>query len=832
MRRTFGVLIAAGTCLLGSASANAQSIDLAAGGADPIWRGTQASAKAGASLDQGAVNSGDSRRDLIIGSPGGAGVAGSVYVVNGGPIRTGDLSLTAADTAIRGATAGDLFGTATASANVTTLENTSPRQLVVGAPGASGGRGIVYVFAGGFRNGDSLTTANAVVQIVGMPGYQLGSALATGDFNNDGYREIVIGAPGTHRVYVIIGGTYLSGTFDLSQTPPIMAMMFDMPGIGMSVAAGDINGDGLYDLLLGQPSTNTVYVTKGRNGTMPVAAPDLMFTGIDAGDNAGSAVRLADLNGDGVTDVFISAPNGDGPDNTRVDAGEVYVLWGSSGIASRSLANADVTFYGKEAGGRFSSLLASGDINRDTPNDLVVGSPAARGGAGTVDIYYGRSKNNIGVARADGTRVVDFATEAPSRAILGDTRGGTITAVQVFEVTGEGARDVIVGMSGNSGGVGAVYFTISPRLTLGASTVTLASDQGIATSSPVPVRNISTIPITWRTSSDRPWLSATASGSTSASAFGDVVISANGNGLIPGTYTGTISVISTSIHLTMSQPIAVTFTVREKPGFPNPLSPPVAGQPAGAQYNILFRHRTDGYLALWQMNGVTLSGVQQLSINQMTSTAWTIAGYGDLNGDGERDIVWEDDSGSLATWLMNGPQVVNTLWLSIPKVDPKWRVRGVADVNGDGKADLIFRHTDGWLAAWYMNGATVIATSMLSIDRVSDPNWVVVGAGDTNGDGRADIVWQHKTEGWLAVWSLDGTRVINTQFLSIDKQTDPRWTIAGVGDVNGDRRADILWQYSDGTMATWWLNGAQVFGTYYLNPARVNDPAWAVAGPK
>src|SRR6478735_3797267 len=182
MRRTFGVLIAAGACFLGSASADAQSINLATGGADPIWRGTQAGAKAGASLDQGAVNSSDSRRDLIVGSPGTDG-PGAVYVVNGGPIRTGDLSMNLADTVIHGATSGDLFGAATASANITSLENTSPRQLVVAAPAALNGRGIVYVFAGGFHPGDSLTTANAVAQIQGLPGDQLGTALATGDLN-------------------------------------------------------------------------------------------------------------------------------------------------------------------------------------------------------------------------------------------------------------------------------------------------------------------------------------------------------------------------------------------------------------------------------------------------------------------------------------------------------------------------------------------------------------------------------------------------------------------------------------------------------------------------
>jgi hypothetical protein len=832
MTRILSTLLVVGTCIAATVPASAQSIDLAAGGADPIWRGTQTGAKAGAWLDQGAVNSGDTRRDLIVGAPGGASLAGAVYIINGGPIRTGSLSLASADTVIRGAAAGDLFGAATASGNVISLENTSPRSVVVGAPGALDGRGVVYVFAGGFHNGDALTTTNAVVQILGAPGDQLGSALATGDLDNDGYREIIIGAPGGHRVYVIAGGASLTGTLDLSLWPSPAAIVFDAPGFGGAVASGDINGDGIYDLIIGQPTGDMTYVIKGRNG-MPPAAFDIRLSGVDAGDAAGTAIRLADLNGDGVTDLIVSAPNGDGPSNTRTDAGEAYLIWGGSGIATRSFVNADVTFYGKDAGGHFSGILASGDINRDTPNDLVSGSPSARGGAGTVDIYYGRSKSSFGVARADGTRVVDFATEAPSRTILGDSGGGTITAIQVFEVTGEGARDVIVGMSGNNSGVGAVYFTISPRLTLGTASVALTGDQGIVSSSPVPVRNISTIPITWRTASDRPWLTATPSGSTSASAFGDVVVTANGNGLLPGTYTGAISVISTSPHLTMTQSIGVTFTVRERPGYPNPTTPPVSGQPGGALYNILFRNSTDGYLALWQMNGNTLTGVQALSINQMTSTAWRIAGYGDLNGDGERDIVWQEDvQGLLGVWYMRGAQVLNTVYLSIKQIDPNWKIRAVGDVNGDGKADLIFRHTDGWLGVWYMNGAQVVGTSYLSIDRLTDTNWKMVGAGDTNGDGRADILWQNTANGGLGVWMLNGAQVVSTQMLSISTIADPRWTMMGVGDVNGDGRADILWQYDDGTLGTWWLNGSQVLGTFWLNPSRLGNPAWKIAGPK
>ena len=812
-----------------SSGAGAQTIDLASGGADPIWRGVSAGARAGASLDEGAVNAGDARRDLIIGAPGGPGITGAVYIVFGGPIRTGDLLLSAANTTIRGGAANDLFGTATAAGNILNVAGTTPRALVVGAPGATGGRGSVYLFRGGFTNGNSLTTADAVLTVLGAAGDNLGAAIATADLNNDGYREIVIGAPGTGRIYIIAGSATLAGTIDLATTAPTITIA--AAGLGGTFAAGDVTGDGVTDLLAGHAAAGAVHVMRGRNGSMPPATFDMTFGGIDANDGVGGSVRLADVDADGISDVLIGARGGDGPNNVRPEAGEVYLLYGGPALSGRTLAVADVTFYGGEAGGRVGTLLASGDINRDIPNDLVFGSPTARGGNGRLDVYYGRSRRTTGTLRPDGTRVVDFATDEVSRTILGDTAGGTITAVQVFEVTGEGARDVIVGMSGSQSGVGAVYFTISPRLTLGATSVTLNGFQGIVSSSPVPVRNISVIPITWRTSSNRPWLSATAEGSTSATAFGDVVITANGNGLPPGTHTGVITVSSTSSHLTMAQPLNVTFVVHETQ--PSPGTPPASGMPPGARYNLLWRHSTEGWLAVWNMNGVTMTSAGSISINRMTDANWRIAGYGDLNGDGSKDIVWQHEAdGWLAAWMLRGTQVIATPMLSISKAAAGWKVRAVGDINGDGRADLIWRQADGSLAAWTMNGAQVIGTAYLSINRLADPNWEIVAAGDLSGDGKADIVWQNKVEGWLGTWLLDGFRVTSTRILSINKMTDTSWTIRGAQDVNGDGFADLLWQHDAGYLATWYMRTETVAATLMLNPDRVASAAWRVAGPK
>ena len=131
-----------------------------------------------------------------------------------------------------------------------------------------------------------------------------------------------------------------------------------------------------------------------------------------------------------------------------------------------------------------------------------------------------------------------------------------------------------------------------------------------------------------------------------------------------------------------------------------------------------------------------------------------------------------------------------------------------------------------------MNGTQVMSTSMLSIPRVADTSWRIRAAGDTNGDGRADLLWQHTATGELGVWFLSGSIVTGAFRLSIDVMTDNNWRIAGVRDVNADGRADILWQHATGSLATWFLQGRTVVGTAMLNPSGITDPAWRVFGAK
>jgi subtilisin family serine protease len=251
--------------------------------------------------------------------------------------------------------------------------------------------------------------------------------------------------------------------------------------------------------------------------------------------------------------------------------------------------------------------------------------------------------------------------------------------------------------------------------------------------------------------------------------------------------------------------------------------------------DIIWQHIGDGSLAVWFLDGFTVIGTESLSINRVTDLNWRVVGSGDLDGDGYADLVWQHQTtGALAVWFLRGPQVLSTQFLSIDRVaDTNWKIRGVADTNGDGMADLIWQHqTEGWLAVWYMNGAQVTGTQSLGVNRVVDTDWQIAGAGDTNGDGKADIIWQHRTGGWLAVWYMDGIRVIGTNFLSVDRMPNLEWHIRGVGDVNGDGKADVLWQNdTTGGLGVWYLDGFTVTGQWRLSIDPIPDTNWKVAGP-
>jgi hypothetical protein len=107
------------------------------------------------------------------------------------------------------------------------------------------------------------------------------------------------------------------------------------------------------------------------------------------------------------------------------------------------------------------------------------------------------------------------------------------------------------------------------------------------------------------------------------------------------------------------------------------------------------------------------------------NTPWRIVGTGDVNGDGNVDLIWQDSStGNLAVWYLSG--LVGIGSADVTFNSQTWKVRSVGDFNGDSHPDLIFQNTaTGDIAGWLLNGTSLIGSPMIGRVNLA---WTVVGA--------------------------------------------------------------------------------------------------------
>jgi hypothetical protein len=105
-----------------------------------------------------------------------------------------------------------------------------------------------------------------------------------------------------------------------------------------------------------------------------------------------------------------------------------------------------------------------------------------------------------------------------------------------------------------------------------------------------------------------------------------------------------------------------------------------------------------------------------------------------------------------------------------------------------------------------MNGFNFLQAS--PIPPISDVNWEVVGTGDFDGDGTDDTLWHNRLTGQMVIWFMQGTNIGSYQMISYIV-SDLNWQVVGIGDFDGDGKADILWRNSDGSechLADEWRN--------------------------
>src|SRR6266850_1558315 len=164
----------------------------------------------------------------------------------------------------------------------------------------------------------------------------------------------------------------------------------------------------------------------------------------------------------------------------------------------------------------------------------------------------------------------------------------------------------------------------------------------------------------------------------------------------------------------------------------------------------------------------------------------------DFDGDGRADVFWRNSTtGENYLYPMNGTAILAGEGYVRTVADSSWKIIGYGDFNGDGRADILWRNnTSGQNYVYVMNGTSIASEGYLRT--VADLNWEVWAIGDFNGDGKDDILWRNRTTGEGYIYLMDGTTIAGEGY--IRTVADPNWHVVWAGDFNGDGKADILWQ--------------------------------------
>lgn len=344
-------------------------------------------------------------------------------------------------------------------ANIGDINNDGYDDAAAGAPqndDRDDNAGKVLIFMGGSEY-DLIPDYEIYGSISGATNENFGySVSGAGDVNNDGYDDIIVGAPNyglaTGRVYIFFGSASVDTSADLILTGTSGSFF------GNSVSgAGDINNDGFDDVITGasQYNSNTGRAFIFLGGSPMNATIDLTMTGIGTGNLLGTSVSKAgDVNNDNFDDFIVGSP-GNSSSNGRAN-----IYFGSAVLNN----SADVIVTGQASFGYFgTSVSNAGDVNNDGFDDVVVGAYGLNSSSGRIYIYFGgavmnnvsdrdisgNSGNEFGYCVSDAGDVNndgydDFVASAPSSS-AGDIYifygGTTIDSIPDVQYSGENTGD-------------------------------------------------------------------------------------------------------------------------------------------------------------------------------------------------------------------------------------------------------------------------------------------------------------------------------------------------------------------------------------------------------
>ena len=497
-----GFFVAGASYLVYGAATMPASINLSSlGSAGVTFLGMKGIGRVGYAVSAAGDVNADGLDDLIMSAPYTAGlgnltsVSGETYVVFGSASLPSIVNATSANVTIYGIDVQDRSGISASGAG--DVNGDGYDDLVIGAPLADGiGNGLQdagesYIVFGGASMPtsielDTLGTAGVTIYGSGIS-YQSGiSVSGTGDVNDDGFDDVIIGstyaAPlgaAKGEAYVIFGGSALPATIELAVPASTFITIKgadngDWAGHSVS-GGGDVNGDGFDDMLINAPGgdgpgANTKtnagesYVVFGSTslpavinlstlGTAGVTifGADALDAGLD-GNTGGSISTAGDVNGDGYDDLIIGKERAGAAGNAKSLAGDSIVVFGGPGLSSSidlaTPGSAGITIFGSGAGdNNGTSVSFAGDVNGDGFADLLTGAFLADGisdlasASGESYLIYGGNGFTSSVTHL-GTSAAETLTGTAGANVMVGGRGNDI-------LLGNGGADVLNGGEGN-----------------------------------------------------------------------------------------------------------------------------------------------------------------------------------------------------------------------------------------------------------------------------------------------------------------------------------------------------------------------------------------------
>lgn len=486
-----------------------------------VVNGANAFDRSGMSVSSAGDFNGDGYSDVIIGAdgadPNGRRTAGASYIVFGGVNvgNTGSINLSSlSDTTglvINGVQSSNRSGFSVSGAGDFNGDGLS--DVIIGAPLAKGSNantsgfnaGESYIVFGSTNAGEqgvlelSTLDGDNGLTVDGFRDENLGAAVSSaGDFNGDGFSDVVIGAPDASNgnaydsgaSYIIFGGSQVGNEGNLAVTDLDRLNGFSLRGsrravnLGTAVSGvGDVNGDGLSDVLVSEPGSgvydnysNRSYLVFGgahienaddfdtiseisvsRASTSIVAKSGAdrieQNPGVDSSrEYIGRSLSSAgDINGDGVTDFMLTASPVDYSSGDRLGS-ETYVIFGNSDLDDASQVNIDDITPGTgfeivdiDGLGDY-EVNAAGDLNDDGVDDIVIGARLTdangRFTSGVSYVVYGNA--SIGEQGPIDPLTLDGRNGFVINGIdVGDQSGASVSSAG--DMNGDGVSDLIIG---------------------------------------------------------------------------------------------------------------------------------------------------------------------------------------------------------------------------------------------------------------------------------------------------------------------------------------------------------------------------------------------------